>query len=229
MRRKQYLALVVIILAALSCSPALSPDALPTQAPGIIPTMIALTSDAANAMTQAALPPATQTPLATATDTNTPLPPTETATATATFFFSLPTPTITPTIKVVNPAPIGGGGGSSASTATKTPSASCQIVSQSPTDGATVKVGADFDAKWVIKNTSGVSWGIYDYDYAYLKGDILHKYAAYDFPATVASGDTVELGVDMLAPTQTGTYTTTWHLVGSNVKCNFSLTIKVVN
>lgn len=227
MRKEIYFALVVITLVALSCSPALNPEALPTQAPGIIPTMIALTSEAANAMTQAVLPPATQTPLPTATGTYTPLPPTETPTATATFFFSLPTPTITPTLKVISPAPVGGGG--SGSTATKTPSASCQIVSQTPADGASVQVGTDFDAKWVIKNTSGFSWGIYDYDYAYLEGDTLHKHAAYDLPVTVASGETVELGVDMLTPTQTGTYTTTWYLVGSNVKCYFSLKIKVID
>jgi hypothetical protein len=103
----------------------------------------------------------------------------------------------------------------------------CQVT-VSPTLGATLKPGDDFDAAWTVKNTSGKAWDVTAIDYKYMTGTEMQKYAkAYDLKETVPPGATVTLRVDMAAPTDPGTYTTNWALVqGSTILCN--LPIKIV-
>ncbi|PKO06637.1 MAG: hypothetical protein CVU41_05930 [Chloroflexi bacterium HGW-Chloroflexi-3] len=102
-------------------------------------------------------------------------------------------------------------------------------VSSSPALSAVMKAGEDFDAVWTVKNISGKTWETGTLDYKYIRGTELHKYESlYDFNETVKSGDSVKIRVDMLAPHQTGTYTTNWALVqGSNIICNLPITIIV--
>ncbi len=103
----------------------------------------------------------------------------------------------------------------------------CQVT-VSPKLGSTLKPGDDFDAAWTVKNTSGKAWEVTTIDYKYLTGTEMQKYAkAYDLKETVPPGATVTLRVDMTAPADPGTYSTTWALVqGSTVLC--SLPVKIV-
>lgn len=103
----------------------------------------------------------------------------------------------------------------------------CQVT-VSPKLGSTLKPSDDFDAAWTVKNTSGKAWEVTTIDYKYLTGTEMQKYAkAYDLKETVPPGATVTLRVDMTAPADPGTYSTTWALVqGSTVLC--SLPVKIV-
>jgi hypothetical protein len=54
------------------------------------------------------------------------------------------------------------------------------------------------------------------------------KRDGYDLNGNVKSGQEISLGVDMVAPTKSGNYTTNWTLqVGNNEFCKMSLTINV--
>ena len=57
----------------------------------------------------------------------------------------------------------------------------------------------------------------------------MHKHGdIYDLTVDVARGAQVDLLVDMLAPTNPGTYSATWKLVtGSQVICTMTVEIKV--
>lgn len=106
-------------------------------------------------------------------------------------------------------------------------SARCQIISKSPQKS--LKKKADFDAVWVVKNTSGKTWKENNVDYTFIGGKKMHKYnSVYDFPKSVASGKKITIRVDMRAPSSKGTYKTTWGIVaGSTRLCTLSLTVKV--
>jgi hypothetical protein len=101
-------------------------------------------------------------------------------------------------------------------------------VSVSPTLGSTKTSGADFDAVWTVKNISGKTWELYTTDYKYIKGTEMQNHAnAYDLDQVVKSGESVTLTVDMTAPTDAGTYSTTWALSqGSTIIC--TLPVKIV-
>lgn len=103
----------------------------------------------------------------------------------------------------------------------------CQITSTSPTK--TLTTNADFDAVWVVKNTSTSSWDNHETDFRYSSGDNFNKYSGlYDLPVLVKSGETVTLAADMTAPAKAGTYTTVYVVIGpQGVVCNLPLTITV--
>lgn len=104
---------------------------------------------------------------------------------------------------------------------------SCSITSTQP--GTSMATRNDFDAVWTVKNTGTKTWDMSSVDYKYVSGTKLHKYNdRYDMKATVKPGESVEIRVDMLAPTTSGSYTTTWAIVeGSNTLCSLPLTITV--
>lgn len=103
----------------------------------------------------------------------------------------------------------------------------CKIVSTTPTNSLQVK--QDFDAVWLVKNTSSSNWNVRAVDYKYVSGTKMHKYSSlYDFSQTVKPGESVKIIVDMLAPSQAGTYSVNWALVqGSTTLCNLPLTVVV--
>ncbi|MEW5827353.1 MAG: NBR1-Ig-like domain-containing protein [Chloroflexota bacterium] len=217
--KKTVLAFVVLALAAISCDPT-APQSLPTQVPGAVETIIVLTANAANAMTQAVMPTATETPVGAPTSTDTPLPPTASPTATPTFFYSLPTPTNT--LKIVFTPGGGGGGGSD------TPKGACQQKGQSPANGTKVKASKKFNVTWAIQNTSNFDWGETDYDLVFVEGDPIYTRKIYDLPETVKSGSIVSLTVTLDAPNKPGHYKTVWRLRGDNLSCYMDITVQVV-
>jgi hypothetical protein len=86
----------------------------------------------------------------------------------------------------------------------------------------------DFDAVWRVRNNGQRNWDRNSIDFIYDSGEKIHKVAGYDLSSNVRTGDTIDLGVDMVAPRDPGTYSTTWTLrVGDREFCKMSLTIVV--
>ncbi len=199
---------VIALALIMACVPSLTAQSVPTVDPGAINTLIVQTANAASTQTAAAQPTATWTVVPTR-NTKTPTP---TATSTVIFLFFSPTPLIIPTIT---------GGTSSDSYA-------CQVTRVSPTEGSTFGPRQDFDAFWVVKNIGKRKWDRTIVDYAYSSGDKLHKISSYDLSEHVPHGGVTDLGVNMQAPKDPGTYTTTWNMrAGETLFCPLNLTIVV--
>ena len=65
-------------------------------------------------------------------------------------------------------------------------------------------------------------------DFVYDSGSKINKVSGYDLSNNVKVGEQIDLGVDMEAPKNSGSYTTTWTLrVGSDDFCKMSITINV--
>ena len=79
-----------------------------------------------------------------------------------------------------------------------------------------------------MKNIGQKAWDRTQVDYRYTSGDKIHKVAIYDLSANVPKNGTTDIIVDMVAPKNAGTYSTTWNLyVGSKSFCNMTLRIVV--
>ncbi len=116
-------------------------------------------------------------------------------------------------------------------TAVTAASYSCSITSQSIASGAEFKVGTEFDASWTIKNTGSSAWEASEIDYRYISGTEMQKFnAIYDFPSSVASGSSMTITVDMIAPASAASYETYWGISRSSVNfCTLPLKIKVID
>lgn len=188
--------LLISILSLLGC------NAQTTAAPTVDPQIYASTVSAAKTeavqsvyltLTQAATP--TQLP------TNTPQS-TQTSTMTS-------VPTLTPS-KVFT--------GTSASTITPTQGAfQCSITKLVPKYGTTLASGTDFDLAVTLENTGTEKWSKGNIDFEYINGAKLQKSVdAIDLPSDVASGDSIDLVIDMKAGSETGSRNTTWGLARSS-------------
>jgi hypothetical protein len=223
---------VILILVALL--PGCSFGNLPTLSPTVDtrPTFEAIQTQSAKTvvaeLTRSAVqnPPAEATPtlvIVTATQesiTNTAVPPTEAPTAIPTFTQVPPTPTFTRIPATLPPA------------ATSTPvNVGCKITDQSPSFGDDFPKEADFDGKWVVKNTSSTKWSSTAVDVKYIAGTKFQtKVDMYDLPADVAVDGSYTVIVDMRAPKTAGRYSTTWAIVqGGTTLCTLGITIDVKN
>jgi hypothetical protein len=102
-------------------------------------------------------------------------------------------------------------------TATPTQSAyQCSITALKPTNGTSVTKGSDFDLNVTLKNIGSETWDRNDIDFRYLSGAEFQKRGdVLDLPVSVDPDDSINLIVDMVADTDTGTQTATWGLVRS--------------
>jgi hypothetical protein len=193
----------------LACVPVFTPapESIPTLDANVPLTAIVETAAAANTQTAIAAPP-------TQTSTDVPLPTlTPTETVTPTFVFILSTPTPKPTL--ITPGSTG-------------QEYQCQLISQSPTNGSIVQKDTVFDAVWIVNNVGTNAWLSTNTDFRYIKGDRLHIQPAYDFELSVASGASVELKVNMKAPSEPGRYSTEWQIaMGNRTFCPLKLSIVV--
>src|SRR6266508_4888159 len=204
MIQKNYKTLTILLAMALilACAPVLVPSAPPTLDPNSLNTAIAQTSGAAltqNAANQPSTPTLTLTALPTKTPTEIPSP-------TPTFIFILSTNTVPSPTKTQAPTASSGvsGGG-------------CEVISQDPANNTTLSPGKNFDASWLVKNKGTKTWDENSADYRYASGDKIHKQSISDLPTSVAPGGQVEIIVDMKAPNNSGTYSTTWQIrMGKN-------------
>lgn len=202
---------VTALALIMACAPSLVTPSVPTMDPGAVGTFIAQTVEAASTQTAASIPSFTPSPTITPTVvTETPLP---TATSTIIFVLSTPTPLVLP---------------SSTSGGTSSENYSCQVTRVSPANGSRFNPRDDFDAVWTVRNNGQKNWDRTDIDYVYSSGDKIHKVSGYDLTENVRTGNSIDLGVDMQAPKNSGTYSTTWIMrAGSREFCTLKLTIVV--
>jgi hypothetical protein len=216
-RKTTLLIWVTALAVVLACVPTLATPVVPTVDAGAVGTFIAQTVNAAGTQTAAAMPSSTPSPSVTPTqNTDTPSP-----TITATFIFVLPTltPIILPSL---TSAPSLGGSGTSSD------NFACQVTRVSPPNGSGFDPRDDFDVFWTVRNIGQRNWDRTDIDYIYLSGAKIHKVSGYDLPENVRVGNSVELGVDVQAPKDPGTYSTIWTMRrGDNEFCPLRFTIVV--
>lgn len=205
-RNPRVLAILFAIALMLACAPLATPSAPPTFDLLSINTSIAQTAGAAATQTFVLLPTAT------ITQTFTPVP-TEIPSSTPTFIFILPTSTV-PT-----------------STPTQGLSSlqyDCQVLLQSPLDDTTIVAAQPFQAHWVVKNRGTEPWGTNSADIRYSSGSKLHRAPVLDMEVAVLPGEKLDVNVNMWAPVDPGTYTTTWKIkVGKTEFCPMKVKIIV--
>lgn len=104
-------------------------------------------------------------------------------------------------------------------------------------DGTVIEGGASFTKTWRLRNIGTCTWTT-DYTLSYRDGDMMSAPARINLPHEVAPGQTVDLSVQMIAPTGTGHYIGYWWLhnakkdafgVGLDAKRRFWVDINVKN
>src|SRR5689334_7969740 len=208
-RTNRTVALLLILAAMLGCVPALTPAAVPTYDPNSINTIIVETANAA--LTQTALfTTPSSTPTATATFTHTP---TETPTTIPTILILVSTPTVfvsTPQVSGTNDQ------------------FGCTILSQSPGDGSGFSAGIEFTVTWQLVNSGKQPWSSANADIRYLSGQKMYVQRTYDLNNDVAPNGQYTVTVQMKAPAEGGSYTTTWVLrTKEDQYCKMSVSILV--
>lgn len=78
-------------------------------------------------------------------------------------------------------------------------------------DGTRMRPEHEFKKTWRLKNIGTCSWSS-DYDLVYSSGERMDGDKAVSFARTVKPGDTVELSVELTAPSDPGKYTGYWLL-----------------
>jgi len=157
---------------------------------------------------------ATQTPVP-ATQTLTSLPPTSTNTTTL-----APTPLPpTPTATLVPPTATATATGTlvpATRTATLVPCLSAQFVTDvTIPDGTVFDPNTAFTKTWRLKNSGSCSWTT-DFDLVFDSGSAMSAPATVAMPTTIKPGHTVDLSVEMVSPSSTGSYTSYWMLRSPN-------------
>lgn len=221
------LALLAIALLAAGCNLPTTGSPAPNDI-GAINTLAAQTVIAQ--LTQMAQ--ATQTPgdvipggQATSTAESQPatatLAPTMTATATPT---ATNIPTNTPVPPTATPKP----------TATPLPCNWAQFIKDvTIPDNTTLSPGEGFTKTWRLKNIGSCTWTT-GYSLVYLNGEEMQG-SSVPMPRSVSPGDTIDLSVDLVAPSKAGTYRGNWMLrnkdgrfgIGDNANVAFWVQIKV--
>ncbi len=217
------IAAIVAILSACSASPAAStPTAAPTQnlqptldqiGTQAVQTFVANLTLTAPTITPTLAPTNTPAPTDTPAPSNTPLPPTASPTRTYIPWTLTPVHSATPTYTAT---PVG---------------YACSITSASPASTVSLKVGSDFDGKWVVENTGTQTWFMSSVDIKYISGTKFQtKGDLFDLKSDVADGISYTVVIDMLAPSTAGSYQATWALVQGNLSiCTLNVGITVVN
>jgi Ig-like domain from next to BRCA1 gene len=192
------LSLMSVIFLLAACAPA-QPTAAPTQdtddIENQVATSVALTVAAQNTQTAEAIPPATNTPLATQTAAGPPSPTAILPTATA---LTLPTPT----------RATGGGGGTPA----PKPEYACSAISRKPFDNAVFRPNAEFDIVWTIVNT-GTKTMAAGLDLKYLSGPKMTTTSRVELPE-LKPGQQYTVDFDAIAPNKQGFYVMTYLVDG---------------
>ena len=78
-------------------------------------------------------------------------------------------------------------------------------------DGTTIQPGADFTKTWRLKNVGTCSWTP-AYALVFVSGDRMHGAASVGLPGNVNPGQSVDVSVDLSAPTSNGDYQGYWRL-----------------
>jgi hypothetical protein len=207
-RNSRLVTVFLIAVVILACVPTFGPGApQPTFDPNAINTIIVETANAAQTQTALFTTPSS-TPTATPTSTATP---TETPTPIPTIVIVLFTPTVATPIPQVSGDDF-----------------DCAILSKSPTDGFGFSAGNAFTVTWQVLNTGLKEWDASSADIRYQSGTKMHLQNAYDLDQNIPPGQQYTVTVQMKAPTESGTYSTTW-VIRTNAAeyCRMGISIKV--
>jgi hypothetical protein len=96
-------------------------------------------------------------------------------------------------------------------------------IKQSPNDGTVLDPGQDFDMVWTIQNIGTNPWPT-SYSYAYARGAKIHKQNNYKLERTVGVDETIDIMVDMVAPSEPGGYSTVWRLLNDKGESFYTIT-----
>jgi hypothetical protein len=215
-RKAKFLVWFLALIVVMACVPTLNASpTVPTLDPGAINKIIEQTANAASAQTARALP--TSTP--TKTETSTPKPRVTktlepTVTETLIYVYETPTAFVIPTItKTFSP--------------TSNKNYACTLL-DSPKNREIYNPRVDFNVRWRARNVGRQVWDRTAVEFIYDNGDKFHLVDGYDLSRTTLIGEVADLFVEMRAPKDPGTYTTTWVLLaGTERFCNMKLTIIV--
>lgn len=201
---------------------------IPTQTVEVISqdalgTIVAGTSNAAQAQTSSALPTATQTFTLTWT-------PSVTSTFTPTFLYLLPTATLVPSetpIPAVGNLLVAGSGTAVKSIFTGRPW-TCLVTGVSPAQNTVQKPNKEFNISWTLMNTGTKAWTNNGVDFVDNGGYGTIQRPIQDLPRIVASGSSISLTIRTLSPKRAGSFTIFWALqVGNNKFCTMKHTFVV--
>lgn len=186
---KQKLFVVSIIVAILLSACGQNESTLSTTIADQVLTSVAQTVEA--------IP--SQTPLPTFTEL-----PTSTPTSTETI---TPSPTTSPTSVPTQPQNAG---------SSSTPANICDnavfVSDVSIPDNTQFAPGTAFIKTWRLRNTGTCTWNA-DYRVIFTNGDAMSGTSPHEITnQTVAPGETLDISIDMVAPSQVGTYTGYWRL-----------------
>jgi len=193
MTKKWFLIVLLFFSLVLSsCLPKQVQVAAPTVDPNVIAAVVVQTIQAqyaeltANAPTNTLSPTPTSTPASTFTNTPTP---TETAT---------PSSTAIPGV-VVN----------------ITCNQAAFVADVTVPDGTQISAGNGFTKTWRLENTGSCTWTP-AYLVVFDSGDPMGAPSSFNMPGFVNPGQTVDIAVDMTAPTDQGTYQSYWKFEDPN-------------
>ncbi len=130
-----------------------------------------------------------------AENTSTPAP--ETAT---TDVSSMSTPTVTATATAV---PVYSGNGDDCLKA--------NLVSETVPDGTLYSPGEYFWKSWYVKNSGTCAWDS-TYKFVYWSGELMGGAVVYNLPGAASPGETLEIPIQLVAPTVSGSYRGYWKI-----------------
>lgn len=113
-------------------------------------------------------------------------------------------------------------------TNTPQPCNQVQFVSESPLDDTVYAPGATFTKRWTFKNIGTCTWNT-SYKLVFVSGDAMGGTASKTLTEAVKPGETVDLTVNLKAPSANGTYKGVWNLQSDDSVsfANFWVQIKV--
>ncbi len=82
-------------------------------------------------------------------------------------------------------------------------------------DGTKLNAGSAFTKAWRLQNSGTCKWDT-GFDIIFVKGNQLGANAVYDLPYEVAAGQTIDISINMVAPSVNGKYSSEWMLKSSN-------------
>ena len=205
---KKLVILSAIIVFVLACEiPGLTSPAPSNSAPVVsLETIVAGTAAVAQTQTAIFLPSPTNTIPVT-------LPPQETVTFTE-------TPSPTATVIFIIPT-------STSPFTSSSAGSDCELVGLTPYRPR-LNPGESFDTTWTFKNTGDKPWLDNNTDFVHSGGTDMHKKDAYDLPYSVPPNGEIAITVSMVAPKNSGSYTTTWSIkIKKETICKASTEITV--
>jgi hypothetical protein len=82
-------------------------------------------------------------------------------------------------------------------------------------DGTKLNAGSAFTKAWRLQNSGSCKWDT-GFDIVFSKGNQLGANTVYDLPYEVAPGQTIDISINMVAPSVNGKYSSEWMLKSSN-------------